>query len=108
MRAYYSADRERFYADSDSHILGELTRRHHHDVEPGDKAAWLKSVGLMRAALADIRAFRIYFEFAIPRMGKRADVVVLIGNGLFVIEVKDGKSSFDAAAVRQVEDMPWT
>jgi hypothetical protein len=104
MRAYYSADRERFYADSDSHILGELTRRHHHDVEPGDKAAWLKSIALMRAALSEIRAFTVYFEFAIPRMGKRADVVVVIGNGLFVIEFKVGQASFDAAATLQVED----
>ena len=39
MRAYYSADRERFFSDSDSHILGELTRRHHFDVEAGQKAA---------------------------------------------------------------------
>lgn len=104
MRAYYSADRERFYADSDNHILGELTRRHHFDVEAGQKQAWLKQVALMRTALAEINAFTLYFEFAIPRMGKRADAIVVIGKAIFVIEFKDGQSRFDTAAIEQVED----
>ncbi len=104
MRAYYSADRERFLADSDSHILGELTRRHHFDVEAGQKQAWLKQVALLRTALAEIAAFTLYFEFAIPRMGKRADAVVVIGKAIFVIAFKDGQSRFEAAAIEQVED----
>ena len=104
MRAYYSADRESFYRDSDSHILGELTRRHHHDVEAGQKQAWLKQVDLMRAALAEIGAFTLYFEFAIPRMGKRADAVVVIGKAIFVIEFKDGEARFTGAGIEQVED----
>jgi hypothetical protein len=104
MRGYYSADRERFYADTSSHILGELTRRHHFDVEAGQKQAWLKQVDLLRVALAEIATFTLYFEFAIPRMGRRADAVVIIGNAIFVIEFKDGQSRFDAAAVEQVED----
>lgn len=104
MRAYYSADRERFYTDSDSHILGELTRRHHFDVEAGQKQAWLKQVELMRTALAEIAAFTLYFEFAIPRMGKRADAVVIVGKAIFVIEFKDGQSRFETAGIEQVED----
>jgi len=104
MRAYYSADRERFFSDSDSHILGELTRWHHFDVEAGQKAAWLKQVDVMRRALAEVSAFTLYFEFSIPRMGKRADVVVVIGKSIFVIAFKVGQTSFDAAAILQVED----
>lgn len=104
MRAYYSADREQFYADSPSHILGELTRRHHFDVEAGQKQAWLKQVELMRAALADINAFTLYFEFSIPRMGKRADAVVVIGKAIFVVEFKDGETHFSRVAIEQVED----
>ncbi|WP_353228802.1 DUF2075 domain-containing protein [Novosphingobium sp.] len=104
MRAYYSADREQFHTDSPSHILGELTRWHHFDVEAGQKQAWLKQIDLMRAALADIAVFTLYFEFAIPRMGKRADAVVIIGKAIFVLEFKDGQSRYDAAAIEQVED----
>jgi hypothetical protein len=104
MRAYYSANRERFFADTPSHILGELTRRHHFDVEPGQKQAWLEQIALLRDALALTAAFTLYFEFAIPRMGKRADAVVLIGRAVFVLEFKAGQSRFDAAAIEQVED----
>eukprot|EP01037_Dinobryon_pediforme_P006422 gene6422-6489_t len=104
MRAYYSADRERFYGDTPSHILGELTRHHHFDVEAGQKQAWLKQVAVLRAALAGMPAFTLYFEFAIPRMGKRADAVVIIGKAIFVLEFKDGQSRSEAAGLEQVED----
>ncbi|WP_420382317.1 DUF2075 domain-containing protein [Novosphingobium sp.] len=104
MRAYYSADRDRFYADSPSHILGELTRWHHFDVEAGQRQAWLKQIELLRSALAATPVFTLYFEFAIPRMGRRADVVVIIGNAIFVLEFKEGQSRFDAAGIEQVED----
>jgi hypothetical protein len=104
MRAYYSADRRHFYCDSASHILGELTRRHHFDVEAGQKQAWLNQIEILRTALTDVPVFRLYFEFAIPRMGKRADAVVVIGDAVFVIEFKDGQSGFDQAAIEQVED----
>ncbi len=104
MRAYYSANRERFYADTPSHILGELTRRHHFDVEAGQRQAWLKQIELLRTALTDLTGFTVYFEFAIPRMGKRADAVVIIGHAIFVIEFKEGQARFEAAAIEQVED----
>jgi len=104
MRAYYSADRERFFADTPSHILGELTRRHHFEVEAGQRQAWLKQIELLRAALTETPAFTLYFELAIPRMGKRADAVVIIGRAIFVIEFKDGQSRFEGEAIEQVED----
>ena len=48
--------------------------------------------------------FTLYFEFSIPRMGKRADAVVVIGDGIFVIEFKIGSDTFDRHAIEQVED----
>ena len=104
MRAYYSANREQFFADTPSHILGELTRWHHFDVEPGQRQAWLTQIEVMRTALAGTNDFTLYFEFAIPRMGKRADAVVIVGRAIFVIEFKEGQSRFEAAAMEQVED----
>jgi len=46
----------------------------------------------------------IFFEFSIPRMGRRIDVVVIIGPLIFVIEFKVGEGRFDRAAVEQVWD----
>jgi hypothetical protein len=104
MRAYYTADRVKFAGDSDDHILGELTRHHHFALEMAQTGAWLQQIRILRNALAAIDDFTLYLEFAIPRMGKRADAVVVIGDGIFVIEFKVGSDTFDRAAIDQVED----
>lgn len=46
----------------------------------------------------------IYFEYSIPRMGKRIDVVVIIGSVIFVIEFKVGSEIFSLSALDQVMD----
>ena len=58
----------------------------------------------MRTALADIDEGQIFFEFAIPRMGKRADVVVLLPSLVVVLEFKVGASSFVGGDIAQVHD----
>ncbi len=104
MRAYYTADRERFARDSDSHILGELTQWHTFGLEQEQKGAWLQQIAIMRGALGHLDDYTLYFEFAIPRMGKRADAVVVVGDCIFVIEFKVGADAFAHQAIEQVED----
>jgi hypothetical protein len=104
MRAYYTAERTKFFSDTDAHIIGELTLRHRHDLEENQKGAWLQQINILRGALKDTPDFTLYFEFSIPRMGKRADAVVVIGDGIFVIEFKVGSAAFDRQAIEQVED----
>lgn len=104
MRAYYTASRTKFEADSDDHILGELARHHHFALEMAQTGAWQQQVRILRNALAQIDDFTLYLEFVIPRMGRRADAVVVIGDGIFVIEFKVGSDRFDRAAIDQVED----
>jgi len=41
---------------------------------------------------------------SIPRMGKRADVVLLIGGVVFILEFKVGSSAFDSYAIEQTHD----
>ena len=104
MRAYYTADRVKFFSDSEEHIIGALALRHSFDLEDNQKRAWQQQILIMRNALNTIATFTIYFEFAIPRMGKRADVVVVIGDCIFVIEFKVGSDMFSPQAIEQVED----
>jgi hypothetical protein len=104
MRAYYTADRAKFESDSDDHILGELTRRHHFALEIEQRSAWLQQIRILRNALAAIDAYTLAFEFSIPRMGKRADAVLVIGDCIFIIEFKVGGDTFDRQAIEQVED----
>lgn len=104
MRAYYTADRTKLAADTDDHILGELTRGHNFALDIEQKSAWLQQVNILRGALKETPDFTLYFEFSIPRMGKRADAVVVIGDCIFVIEFKVGSNTFDRHAIEQVED----
>jgi hypothetical protein len=46
----------------------------------------------------------IHFEYSIPRMGRRIDVLMLLGGVLFVFEYKVGEKHFPAHALDQVVD----
>src|SRR5215211_841379 len=65
--------------------------------------AWLEQINILKYVLLN-RSGRIYFEYAIPRMGKRIDAVLLIGSVIFVLEFKVGESHFTSAALDQVTD----
>ncbi|NLW83581.1 MAG: DUF2075 domain-containing protein [Phycisphaerae bacterium] len=46
----------------------------------------------------------IFFEYSIPRMGRRIDVVLLIGSTIFVLEFKVGEKEFTSNAIDQTWD----
>ena len=100
--AYYESDLAAFCQASENEVLGELTAQHHFALENQQRHAWQQQISILKASLIGVAAGRIYFEFAIPRMGKRADVVVLIAGVVFVIEFKVGSATFDQAALEQV------
>lgn len=102
--AYYESDLAAFCQASENEVLGELTAQHHFALENQQRHAWQQQISILKASLIGVAAGRIYFEFAIPRMGKRADVVVLIAGVVFVIEFKVGSATFDQAALEQVHD----
>ena len=104
MIAYYEASLPKFLQSSRDEILGELASRHQHDLEHLQRGAWIAQINLLQAQLAELGGGQIFFEFHIPRMGKRADVVLVTNSTVFVIEFKVGASSFDRAAIEQVHD----
>ena len=104
-RAYYSSSIADFLSTSSNEIIGELTRAHAHThtLEQTQLTAWLEQINILKRILMD-RSGRIYLEYAIPRMGKRIDVVLLIGPVIFVLEFKVGESHFTSSAFDQVTD----
>lgn len=102
--AYYAAPLPAFLREPEDSILGQLSRNHRHDLEQEQKRAWIAQIRLLKAELAGSSAGSIYFELSIPRMGKRADCVLLIGGTIFVVEFKVGSHSFDRHAIDQVHD----
>ncbi len=65
------------------------------------KQAWVEQITILRSTLVN-RDGNIYFEFGIPRMGKRIDVVLIIGPVIFVLEFKVGDTRFTSLAIDQV------
>jgi len=103
-RAYYSNNIQDFLLDSDSSILGELTANHsNRSLEELQVNAWRKQITILKNQLSEFDG-QIYFEFAIPRMGKRVDNIVIINNVAFIIEFKVGDGGYEKHAIEQVID----
>lgn len=103
-RAYYSAHIERFLDDSISHILGELTQHHQFSLEDLQRNAWISQIKILKNSLKGLAESFIAFEYAIPRMGKRVDVVILYSGIVFILEFKVGEKSYTNAANDQALD----
>jgi hypothetical protein len=104
IRAYYSAPLDQFINDDTDRILGVLTTEHHHALEEPQRWAWLQQIHILKAAFSDRPEGRIFLEFYIPRMGKRADALLIRKNIVFVIEFKAGASEHLSSGFDQVED----
>ena len=102
--AYYTASVCQFLNDDAERILGVLTSQHHHAVEEQERWAWIQQVSILRNALSGQPDGRIFLEFHIPRMGKRADAVLVLHNIVFVLEFKIGAKEHTRSAFSQVED----
>lgn len=102
--AYYEDELVNFIAANEHEILGNLSANHRFDLENEQRNAWQEQIRLLKTALKPFLAGRVYFEFSIPRMGKRVDVVFLVGGIVFVIEFKVGAAAIDRSAIEQVHD----
>jgi hypothetical protein len=102
--AYYCASVAEFLAADPDAVYGALGRHHSHTQELSQKSAWLQQIGLLKAGLRAVPDAWIAFEFAIPRMGKRADAVIILDGVVFVAEFKINADVFTGAAIEQVTD----
>lgn len=101
-RAYYSDSISEFLRTSTDEVIGKLTQGGG-DVAKAQSNAWSVQIEILREVLPYHKG-HIYFEYSIPRMGRRIDVVLLIGPVVFVLEFKVGDDSFSAYAVDQAWD----
>lgn len=103
-RAYYKNSIINFIAEDDNSILGQLSLNHsNRSLEDLQKNAWIKQIDILKDQLQGITG-NIYFEFAIPRMGKRVDNIVVTKDSIFVIEFKVGDGGYEKHAQAQVID----
>lgn len=102
-REFYSDSIVNFLKSSTDEIIGKLTRGSNFPVEQSQRDAWVEEIDILRKVLAPHDG-AIYFEYSIPRMGERIDVVLLIGPVIFVLEFKVGEKEFTSYALDQVTD----
>lgn len=95
-----------FLAAAPEQVFGHITAQSAFADLLSQKTAWLAEISALREALGKLATTtgRIYFEYTIPRLGSRADVILLLGQVLFVIEFKHGADYFSQEAINQVWD----
>jgi hypothetical protein len=102
--AYYNARVSEFLLADPDAVYGALSRHHAHTQEMPQRSAWLEQIAILKRGLISVPNAWLAFEFAIPRMGKRADAVIILDGIIFVIEFKIRAESFTGAAIEQVTD----
>ncbi|MFI3294197.1 MAG: hypothetical protein SNI70_11865 [Rikenellaceae bacterium] len=102
MRSYYRNNIKEFTTESFDSIWAQLTAVGRGDLLHTQKQAWLEQIDILKEQLAYVDG-DIFFEYSIPRLGKRVDVVVAQGV-VFVIEFKIGANEFATADINQVWD----
>ena len=104
-RSYYSKTIAGFLDASPQEILGTLAASHRFDLTSAQTDAWQEQVRILTAVLEHYRdRGKVYFEYSVPRLGKRIDVVAVIGPVVFVLEFKVGENTFTQHALDQVSD----
>ena len=102
-REYYSDTISDFLRRNNDEILGKLAQGNDFALEQTQRDAWLEEIRILKNVLRTYKG-SIYFEYSIPRMGKRIDVVLVIGAVIFVLEFKVGEKEFPPYAIDQVWD----
>lgn len=102
-RFWYGASISDFLSCRTDEILGKLARHAGDGHFSDQRNAWIVQIEVLRTQIEGLEGW-VFFEFNIPRMGRRVDVVIVIGSVVFVLEFKVGETHFDRTAIEQVWD----
>ena len=105
-RCLFNSDFSLFlYKDIDS-VFGALCDNYHGDALTTTRESWKSEIGIMRDVVSELndQDGQIIFEYDIPRLGKRIDLVLLYRGIVFCIEFKVGESRMLEGDIDQVLD----
>lgn len=105
-RCLFNSDFSSFlYKDIDS-VFGALCDNYHGDALTTTRESWKSEIEIMRDVVSKLndRDGQIIFEYDIPRLGKRIDLVLLYRGIVFCIEFKVGESRILEGDIDQVLD----
>ena len=103
-RSYFSDYTSNFLTADESSILGELVSNHTFNLNELQRNSWIKEISILKLSLEDHYNSYICLEYTIPRMGKRADAVLLVNNVVVILEFKVGSNTYNSGDLDQVLD----
>ena len=103
-RFFYQNNIANFLATSEDAILGALAKNNTFDLVDLQRNAWLYEITFLKELLHNEKEGQIIFEYSIPRLGKRIDVVLLLHGIVFALEFKVGADEYLRQDVEQVWD----
>ena len=105
-RCLYNSSFQDFLNASPSWILGKFAGGYHGTILTTTNDAWAGEIDIMQSCLQPWKGEpgRIIFEYDIPRLGKRIDVVLLLRGIIFCLEFKVGQKDALQADLEQVLD----
>jgi len=103
-RAYYANSICDFCIEDGDSIFGKISGRYDlNKLTIQQSNAWQSQIKILKQTILNFNG-RVYFEFTIPRMGKRVDNILIIDNCIFVLEFKIGSKEYDKYAKDQAFD----
>lgn len=104
-RFFYNDTINDFLLKSDKEILADLVIQDEHDINNETSNSWLEEIATLRDVLSAFKSRgSVFFEYNIPRMGRRADVILLIDGIVLILEYKTAEQTFSHSAHTQVWD----
>lgn len=105
-RCLYNSCINDFWGTPGELVLGILSAGYHGSLQTTQIDAWAGEIAILQKALLPWKDSegKIIFEYDIPRLGKRIDVVLLLNGIVFCVEFKVGESEIKVGDVDQVLD----
>lgn len=103
-RSYYSNDIQSFLNQDNYSIFGEITTNDQFSAEDLQKNTWNREIEILKRELSQFLDGYIIFEYTIPRIGNRIDIIVIYKGIIFLLEFKVGEKKYPSYAIEQVTD----
>lgn len=105
-RCLYNNSFAGFDNEPEEAVYSIMDDNYHGDALTTTREAWKSEISIMKRVLAQLKHKdgQIVFEYDIPRLGKRIDVVLLLEGIVFCLEFKVGESRILEADIDQALD----
>ena len=106
-RCLYDSNFGEFIKSDGNSVFGKLCENYHGEALTTTREAWLAEISICKDVLSNFSDAdgRIIFEYDIPRLGKRVDVVLLLKGIIFCLEFKVGETRLLESNIDQVLDI---